>query len=123
MNNRVQDQYEWFVQYKDASWHAEFDETRPDGRGFLEIDQAQIQRIALGFYDGEYFHFYHQVAVPEGAQPVFFRRRTRTISPALQEIIQTDTIHCIGWKAGEVAVYLFIHADGSTLLTDDLQAV
>ncbi len=33
------------------------------------------------------------------------------------------TAHCIGWKRGDEAIYLFVLSDGSTLLTDNLQAI
>ncbi|MBA2285832.1 MAG: hypothetical protein H0W02_10135 [Ktedonobacteraceae bacterium] len=66
------------------------------------------------------------VSVPAGAVPVFFRRRSIELTPE-GSIVTRKTTHCIGWKHDiafdDRAVYLFVQADGSTLLTDDVQAV
>jgi hypothetical protein len=65
----------------------------------------------------------HRVDVPAGATPIFFRRRSVEINPLQGETGNRTTTHCIGWKRGDEAVYLFVFDDGSTLLTNDLQAV
>lgn len=65
----------------------------------------------------------HVVEIPSGATPVFFRRRSITVNLVDESTESRQTMHCIGWKRDDNAVYLFIGEDGSTLLTDNLQAV
>lgn len=63
------------------------------------------------------------VAIPDGASPVFFRRRTIAVNLVEESSTPQGTIHCVGWKRSEHdATYLFVHEDGSTLLSDNLQA-
>lgn len=109
----------WCVNYHDGSQVPEFDDTRPEGRGFLEVDSTQVKILELDTPDA---FGKHRVAIPDGAEPVFFRRRRIEMSSTTNE--QTNsTVHCIGWKQGDSACYLFVCDDGSTLLTNDLQAV
>jgi hypothetical protein len=118
MIQQAQDVYTWDACYTDGSFIAEDD--REEGRAFSEVDKGRVQALRL-------FHCKagpsHRVDVPRGAQPVFFRRRSITIDPLQGESSPRPTVHCIGWKRGEEAVYLFVLDDGSTLLTDNLQAV
>jgi hypothetical protein len=86
---------------------------------FVYIDQSQVKSLALLSVG----NVVHQVDIPDGAQAVFLRRRMLAINPMNEQLQHASTIHCIGWKRGEDAVYLFIRDDGSTLLTNDLQAV
>lgn len=114
------DAYTWQIRYKGDTWLLEFDNERPDGRGWAEVEHALVQSIDL-LPTGE--GKVHSVHIPDGATPVFFRRRQVTLDPNT-EVQQHGTLaHCIGWKQDENAVYLFVFEDGSTLLTDDLQAV
>ncbi len=113
----MQDIYTWRVIYQDETYTDEFDETRPDGRGFAELEDKPIIGIELH----DFLKAVASVAFPhkEDVQPVFFRRRYI----ALTGIGERSTVHCIGWKWEESACYLFVFADGSSLMTDDLQAV
>ena len=88
-------------------------------QGFASVDQGRITHIGLLL--GEKAE--HIVSVPAGAQVVFFRRRSVEFSLTGENNQQLATIHCIGWKKSEQAVYLFVFENGRTLLTDDLQAV
>lgn len=107
------DVYTWAALYHDGSSIQEYD--RPDGHGFAVVDSAQVKRLTLVSDSSS-----HSVTMPAGATPVFFRRRSIALQPGGDPI---PTVHCIGWKRDDSAVYLFIGEDGSTLLTDDLQAV
>ncbi len=111
----AQDAYTWRVTYHDSSTLDEYDETRPDGRGFAEIDSAQVRMVELSDI--------LKIAVPDGAEPVFFRRRRVVLNPEDDTVVNRSVVHCIGWKKDDDACYLFVFADGSTLLSSDLQAV
>lgn len=115
MINIAKDAYMWRVTYQNGTQIPEYDESRPEGRGFAEIDGSQIR--ILGLDPG------HHVIIPECAMPVFFRRRRMELNPNNDEEENLSTTHCIGWKSEKSACYLFVFGDGSTLLTDDLQAV
>lgn len=115
MINQSKDAYNWYAIYKDETTIPEYDQERPDGRGFAEIDHTQMKALALSGL--------HCVNIPEGATPIFFRRRSVAINIADGISTPRETVHCIGWKQGEQAVYLFVFEDGSTLLSADLQAV
>jgi hypothetical protein len=123
MKRNMSDLYNWRVLVGEDTWIGEYDEKRPDGRGFAEIEGV-VQSIDLIPTMGAAAEQTHSVVVPEGASPVFFRRRQLLVnmSEGTQELMQT--VHCIGWKQGvKSAAYLFVFEDGSTLLTSDLQAV
>jgi hypothetical protein len=114
-----QEAYTWYALYKDDDIISEYD--RPEGRGFVEVDQDRVKALVL--IPSQVTGATHQVEVPHGATPIFFRRRSITIDPLQGETGNRVTTHCIGWKRGDKAMYLFIHGDGSTLLSTDLQAV
>jgi hypothetical protein len=115
------DAYTWCAIYQDGTTIQEFDETNSVGRGFAEVDSAQVKALELQPVDGQHLPSRH-VALPAGATPVFFRRRKIELDPNSNEQMRS-TVHCIGWKRDDQAVYLFIHDDGSVLLTSDIQAV
>jgi hypothetical protein len=121
MIEQVKDVYQWRVVYQDGTVTDEYDNARPDGRGFGERKAKPVAEIRLmtwhPFNDHE-----HRVDIPDGATAVFFRRRSIVLNPTTGEGGRT-TVHCIGWKREQEAVYLFVFDDSSTLLTSDLQAV
>jgi hypothetical protein len=110
----IADVYKWCATYRDGTQIPEYDESRPDGRGFAEVNASQVATLELSSA--------HKVAIPHGATPVFFRRRRMELNPGDDSAVSRGTTHCIGWEQGESACYLFVHEDGSTLLTNDLQA-
>ena len=116
------DAFTWSVAFVDGTVLHEFDEERTDGRGWSEIGEKPVKIIMLATPEIDQVH---RIEMPPNAQPVFFRRRYVTINSGEQE--STDPpqclAHCIGWKRGEESVYLFVLNNGSTLLTNDLQAV
>lgn len=116
MIEQAQEAYAWCVIYDDEQY------TTVDERGvqnFAEVDQSHVKSLALFSLQGEAAH---RVLIPTGATPIFFRRRSVELSPDGASSPR-PTVHCIGWKHGDEAMYLFVFEDGSTLLSDDLQAV
>lgn len=127
MINITTDAYIWRVTYHDDTQIPEFDEVRPYGRGFAEVDSRQIKALELcplllSPVDQQMIPP-HRVTVPSGATPVFFRRRSLEVNPVTNSVLGRRTTHCIGWHRDGVGCYLFVHEDGSSLLTDNLQAV
>ena len=120
----MQDIYPWLVTYEDGTTTAEYDAVRTDGRGWAEIETKPITSLALVALDGRVAHVVH--LNPTFEAPVFFRRRQIALDGSGNEQGRVTT-HCIGWKSTvpfeQSAVYLFVFPDGTTLLTDDLQAV
>jgi hypothetical protein len=109
--------YTWAALYTDGSYIGEYD--REEGRGFAEVDSVRVKQLRLGSCHS-HLHT-HYVEVPEGATPVFFRRRRINLVDG--QAGPFTVAHCIGWKQGTTAVYLFVGDDGSTILTNNLQAV
>ena len=116
---KTQDIYTWSALCANGDVLCEYD--RPEGRGFAEVASLPLAGILLLPLQGVVPSY--RVDIPRGAQPVFFRRRSITLSPLAGEREPHPTVHCIGWKRGNEATYLFVLDDGSTLLTSDLQAV
>lgn len=120
----VPDDYVWRVTMRDGTAITEYDLERADGRGFMEIgDIKEVVKLELvpciPFDD-----VIHSVVIPRGATPIFFRRRRISFEPSnIGGQQHSTTAHCIGWNRGNDAVYLFVLNGGSTVLTDDLQAV
>lgn len=118
MQIQAKDAYQWRVTYQDGTTTDEYDELRSDGRGWAEREAKPVQAVTLT-QDGVAAQ---SIPIPEGAEPVFFRRRFISLDPVTGEGGR-KTVHCIGWTHGEEAVYLFVNDNGSTLLTADFQAV
>jgi hypothetical protein len=120
------DAYTWRVEYHNDVIIPEFDIERPDGRGFAEVNSEQVKTLELwplllSPIDQQMIPV-HRVSIPEGATPVFFRRRF-TIAFQGDDTPGVSVKHCIGWKKDDSACYLFVFVDGSSLMTDDFHAV
>lgn len=89
---------------------------------FADVDPLRVKTLLLLPLEGTECEPQH-IDIPHGAQAVFFRRRSIEINPLAEESSPRPTVHCIGWKRGDEAIYLFVFDNGSTLLTDNLQAV
>lgn len=114
MTIQVSNAYIWRVVYQDETVVCE-----EHVDNFASIDASRVASLFLLPLAGGASH---RVDIPKGAQPVFFRRRSITVNPLQGAEQGRTTTHCIGWKRGDDASYLFIHEDGSTLLSSDLQA-
>lgn len=138
--DKTQDVYTWSVVYDDGSVINEYD--RPEGLGFAEVSLARVKQLRLSDkvarqsvhieedpqthsmnLIGTQHVMIHSVDIPPDALPIFFRRRPIGINLTTDQATRSKTKHCIGWKNEHSAVYLFVFDDGSSLLTDDLQAV
>lgn len=112
---KIQDIYSWRASYGGTK---HLDEENAAG-GFSSVDQERCTDLTL-LYMG--LVPVHTVHIPQGAKPVFFRRRRIAINATDETGKPQAAVHCIGWKRSEEdAVYLFVFADGTTLLTNDLQ--
>lgn len=128
-DGKAKDVYTWHVTYRDGSQIHEFD--RPEGRGFVEVGEKPVRVVEITPVEvGEDFapellagRRPYRMPIPDGATPIFFRRRSIIIHIESDQMHMQSAIHCIGWKLGEKARYLFIRPDHTTVLTDDLQAV
>ena len=120
MIEQAKDVYRWLVAYKDGTYLGEYD--HPNGLGWAEIGDKPVKAVWLLRSDPN-ADYGHRVDLPRGATPVFFRRRSIELRLDDEQQIARPAIHCIGWKQGEQAIYLFVFEDGSTLLSTDLQAV
>lgn len=118
---KTKDAYTWRIAYQDGGCLDEYDEIRTDGRGWAEREAKPVQTVSL-LWAAQATEA-ASITLPDGATPVFFRRRTLTINPNDDSIAPCQTVHCIGWKRGDKVCYLFVFDDGRTLLTDNLQAV
>jgi len=103
--------FTWCAIYNDGTTVSETSDN-----GFADVDQSRVKNLVL-LPATEGIEPQH-MDIPSGASPIFFRRRKILLQDG-----QRTTIHCIGWKRGDEAIYLFISDSGDTLLTDNLQAV
>jgi len=119
MATAIQNVYVWQVLHHNGETTPEYDEAAPSGRSFAAVDTSSVSAISLLSLVRPSV----SVRVPEGATPVFFRRKGTVLSLVTGEEQRYPTVHCIGWKREEAACYLFIDEGGNILLTDDFQAV
>src|SRR5579859_774366 len=119
----VSDSHIWSVTYDGGADFSEYDHDKSDtvGRGFAEVEKDRVKVLTILPVAKDCMP--HTVQIPDGATPVFFRRRSVAINLTDERTSHQPTVHCIGWKRGDEAVYLFVFDDGSTLLTDNHQAV
>lgn len=117
---QVKDAYRWHVIYTDETYIDEYDHA--PGRGWGDVGDKPVRSVWLMRHDPNRADGHH-VDVPGGAVPVFFRRRSIEINLLKEQEQRRRTVHCIGWTRADTAVYLFVFEDGSTLLSDNLQAV
>jgi hypothetical protein len=108
--------YTWCAIYKDGTTISETSENC-----FGDVDQPCVKTLLLlpvkrGIEP-------QRMDIPEGATPVFFRRHSLELQLIDGQEKPYPTRYCIGWKSEERALYLFVFDDGSTLETDNLQAV
>ncbi len=120
----VHDQYTWRVEYTDGTT---LDEIAEDGT-VLPFGSVEIERVRALFVASVHdIDHSFLVWLKNGQRPIFFRRRSIELNPndGTQTVLPATT--CIGWqetrKGRNVASYLFICPDGSTILTSDPMAV
>lgn len=119
------DVYLWCVIYRDGSHIREDDHPNRYNWKVAQQQGKSIKEVWLLLPD-QSVDYGHVVSIPEDAEPVFFRRRYTTISlngPITGAETPQKTVHCIGWKQGEQGLYLFVFENGSTLLSNNFQAI
>ncbi len=116
MIKQSEDVYTWRAVYHDEQTCI----TENAHNSFADVDQSRVKVVLLLPLAGGSSH---RIDIPQDAQAVFFRRRSIALNPNTDEQQARPTVHCIGWKRDTETVYLFVMSDGSTLLTNDLQAV
>lgn len=107
--------YTWAVTYQDESVLCEEEAVPQD---FSSVDQKHVKSVSLLTREK---HLAYCVDIPSGAQAICFQKRSTVLDPDNAKFGQTA--YCIGWKNDESAIYLFVLANGVTLLTNDPQAV
>lgn len=117
MTTQVKEAYTWCVTYEDGSRLFER-ETRESFSSV--VTQQRVMELRLLRASGLARHV---VTIPEGALPVFFRRGRVSFNFVENSTSHLPIVHCVGWKRGDDAVYLFVKEDEEILLTTDLQAV
>ena len=118
------DTWLWRAVYADGSHLDEYDDDAPDGRGWQSAQAYGVARatrlaqvLLIPQRDGLSTHV---VSVTTDAPIRFFRRRRLTVSMETGETVgEADPITAIA-IAG---VYTFFFADGSVVVSDDLNAV
>lgn len=110
-----QEAFIWRAMYSDETVVCEEDVDK-----FADVDASRVASLFLLPLQGGAAH---RVDIPQGATPVFFRRHPLEINVMQGSGTLHPTTHCIGWKRGDEGVYLFVFDDGSTFLTNELQAV
>lgn len=116
----MKDLWTWSAVYKDGSVLYEYDEDGTE-HGFKEVGLDRVDSFCLLPSVSELKAYVVSVK-DKDTVPVFFRRRSINVNADGTEN-RRSTTHCIGWRRGDIASYLFVFEDGSTLLTDDLNAV
>jgi hypothetical protein len=116
----MKDLWTWSAVYQDGSMLSEYDD---DGNehGFREVDLDGLKAFCLMPSEPDLKAHVIQIK-DKDTTPVFFRRRAIAVNSDGTEG-KRSTTHCIGWRRGDLASYLFVFEDSSTLLTDDLNAV
>lgn len=118
------DLWTWVALYDDGSRLFEYDET--GSHGFTEVDLSRLRVFLLVPTQPGFSTHHVQIAPSKGQRPIFFRRRSIQLAQDGSEV-EKKTVHCLGSQSTvqgvNVASYLFLFEDGSSLLTDDYQAV
>ena len=134
------DPWRWRAEYADGSVLDEYDEDAPDGRGWAQVERlAEVRGTALArvLLIPQRPHLSTHVALPlRGARIVVSRRRPVTVSAVSgEEVGRRDPITIIhiihvlygadgaDGDASERAAYTFLFADGSVVVSDELNAV
>ena len=118
------DPWHWRAVYADGSHLDEYDDDAPDGRGWQSAQaygdarETRITQILLiPQRDGLSTHV---VTLTTDAPMRLFRRRRLTVSMETGETVgEADPVTAIEFGG----VYTFLFADGSVVVSDDLNAV
>ena len=118
------DNWYWEARFADGTF---LEELEDDGtlHGFREIDQERL----VGFILRPLFDHLPQFAVQitPGKRLIFFRKRKKILDMNTGEQSDAPPFQCIGFQetvnGTNVKSYLYVAADGSSLLADNHDAV
>lgn len=118
------DPWRWHVLYADGSQLDEFDDDAPDGRGWAQAaayGQARNTRITQVLLIPQRDGLSTHVVTLATEMPVrIFRRRRLTVSAETGATVgEAEPVTAIELAS----VYTFLFADGSIVVSDDLNAV
>lgn len=118
---QVQDAWQWVAHYVDGETLPEYDAGHPTGRGWKDVDLTRVAYVVLQSQMPHLAH--HVLKLPVGAEPVFLRRRVIGLDPVTDQETSRATITLLGWRRGDKESFVFYFEDGSSLISDDLNAV
>ena len=126
-NVRNLDAWTWTAHYADGSALGEWDE-QGNEHGFREVEVDRVVALELTHVADALPPLAVLVDGPGGQKPVFFRRRTVTLSADGQEK-ERETVTCIGWEGPEGkgsigggsddTLWFNTHGRNAYLFTDD----
>lgn len=118
------DAWTWLVVYRDGSMLHECDGQNPHA-AYADIDIEQVDKMALIPLRDGLPQLVVQIA--PGMRPIFFRRRLIELQIADGDTVGSQTIHCLGYSTNgngpRTEHFTFVFDDGSTLLSNDRNAV
>lgn len=117
------DNWTWRVVYTDGG----FLEEAGAAQGWASVEMDRVAEVSwMPTVPGLAPHTV-RIDAASGQRPILFRRRSLAVDPKTGAGAAGPTIHALGWQrtveGRNVASYVFIREDGSTVLTDDHQAV
>ena len=115
------DAFCWVAHLDTGDAWAEFD---ADGcaRGWASIPPG-CRVVAVELIAQRATHHDVRIAIPDGAEAVFFRRRRLTVRGSDGAIQPHGSTTVVGWKAETDGRYWGIDANGNTRVTSDLGAL
>jgi hypothetical protein len=121
--HQCRDHWAWVVIYRDQSMVYECQGSTAPHAAWKDVNPRLVSAITL--LPRLRLAGRHEVIVhiPQGSTPVMFRRRQIELNMTGGEQSNTQTIHCLGYEAADHGSYLFVFEDGSTLLTNNRNAV
>lgn len=106
----MRDVYTWHVEYVDGEILTEAD-AEALGGAWDHVDNDRVRAIILMPVQSDRQPVIARL--PDGATPIFFRRRTRTLETQEEQ----ESITCLGWKTDHAASYLWVWDGGKVAMT------
>lgn len=128
-NEMSSDPWFWRAVFADGSMLDEYDADAPEGHGWAAVIVQAAERAT---------HLTHVLLIPQrphlASQVVIvsaettacvFRRRALTLDSGTGVEVgeRPDAITCVALTRGDMTAYTFLFADGSVVISDDLNAV
>ena len=128
--DNAQDAWHWVAHYTDNGTIGEYeldDDGNEVAHSWQHIDMSKFHYLEL--IPQRPWLGRHILALPDGARPIFFRRRLALQELDSQQVVDSGIrpITCIGWQktveGKNVASFTFLLEDGTSVLSDDRDAV